>query len=191
MNKSRILQLANTLFENEQITRNALTFLAYSNDFYDKVFESLSVQDNITEENLLFAINQHLILNKKNVYAKDEFCSIMNEIKNSEDFDNQINSMYRKFNDTFKYYEFDFSYSNISMPAFLTIKVLCKMFEDVDDSEIEYFVYECDWGRDTKWGDIFYELNDTKNTPYKVYIDFSSLENLYDYLIFKMNGFKF
>ena len=197
MNKEIILQLADVLFENNEITRNALTFIAYSKNFYEKIVPLLSNTEALTEKTLLSAINQILTPNKDNVYSKNEFCSIMNEIKKLQDFDDQINSIYRTMNNTLKCYEFDFHHSNISMPTDFTLKVLCKMFNDNDDkfygfeSEIGYFVFERDWGRDTKLGDVYYDLKDENGISYKVNIDFSSLENLYDYLIFKMNGFEF
>lgn len=111
-----------------------------------------------------------------NILSKKEFTKIINKLKNIDELENNVNSLFRKSNNDMIR---DFSYCMISASNSALIRILEKMFKD-DDEFISYYIYELDYGKEYKEGSII----DKDNKP----IDISTPEKLYDYLIYNMDG---
>ena len=108
--------------------------------------------------------------------TKDEFVEILDRLKDSSDLVRKVNGLFRDSRDNV---ECDFcngaalQISHESMVVFLLRKLLKDAVENVD-----YFIYELDYGRKYEPGMITDENGHD--------IDFSSAEKLYDYLAGEM-----
>lgn len=104
--------------------------------------------------------------------SKEEFVSIIDKLRDSSDLVDKINEL---FQDSRENVECDFcngaglQISHESTVVFLLRKLLNDAFED-----IEYFIYELDYGRKYEPGMITDENSQN--------IDFSSAEKVYEYL---------
>ena len=103
--------------------------------------------------------------------SKEEFVEILNRLRDTSDLVNKVNKLFRDSRDNV---ECDFcngaalQISHESTVVFLLRKLLKDAVENID-----YFIYELDYGRKYELGMITDE--DGKN------IDFSTAEKLYDY----------
>ena len=103
---------------------------------------------------------------------KLEFISIINELMEVNDFVNETNNKARQLNDAIVSDFFNASSLSISHET-IVVKLLENMFEDKDNT-ISWWLYEKDYGRNYKIGDM--SVND-------VGIDLTTPEKLYDYLV--------
>lgn len=109
----------------------------------------------------------------KNVYTKEQFVEAIKQIEYCRHFEEDLYKVFSKY--------------MCDEPSFVTVETalidaLNVMFNQKDDkygTDIEYFIYEIDFGRDFKMGD--YTCNGEN-------IDLSTPEKLYDWLI--KNGFE-
>ena len=104
--------------------------------------------------------------------TKEEFVDILNRLRDSSDLVGKVNELFRSSRDNV---ECDFcnaaglQISHESSVVFLLRKLLNDAFENID-----YFIYELDYGRKYEPGMITDEAGND--------IDFSTAEKLYDYL---------
>ena len=103
---------------------------------------------------------------------KLEFVSIINKLIEVNDFVDETNNKARQLNDAIVSDFFNASSLSISHET-VVVKLLENMFEDKDNT-ISWWIYEKDYGRNYKIGDM--SVND-------VGIDLTTPEKLYDYLI--------
>ena len=103
---------------------------------------------------------------------KLEFISIINELMEVNDFVDETNNKARQLNDAIVSDFFNASSLSISHET-VVVKLLENMFEDKDNT-ISWWIYEKDYGRNYKIGDM--SVND-------VDIDLTTPEKLYDYLV--------
>ena len=103
--------------------------------------------------------------------SKEEFVSIINKLREVDDFVNETNNKARKLNDAIISDFFNASSLSISHEN-IVVKLLENMFYDNDI--ISWWLYELDYGRKYEEGCIR-DCND------KI-IDVSTPEKLYDYL---------
>lgn len=102
--------------------------------------------------------------------TKIKFVDIINKLKEVNDFVNETNERARKLNDAiisdfFNAQSLSISHENI------VVELLKNMFNDSD--LIDWWIYELDYGRNFKMGDL---------VDNGVEIDLSTPEKLYDYL---------
>ena len=105
---------------------------------------------------------------------KKEFVKIINNLKEVNDFVEETNSRAKKLNDVIIS---DF-YNTMSLSIsheYTVVKLLENIFNDKDI--ISWWLYECDYGRNFKVGDLQVEGKQ---------IDLTTSEKLYDYLIEEM-----
>ncbi len=105
---------------------------------------------------------------------KKEFVKIINNLKEVNDFVEETNSRAKKLNDAIIS---DF-YNTMSLSIsheYTVVKLLENIFNDKDI--ISWWLYECDYGRNFKVGDLQVEGKQ---------IDLTTSEKLYDYLIEEM-----
>ena len=102
--------------------------------------------------------------------TKEKFCKIINEIKRMHEYEDELYKLGRKYdNDS----EIRFPTLEDTVVSLLEYATCCPTDEKYG-SDISYFIYELDFGRDWEPGMIVdREGND---------IDFSTAEKLYDYL---------
>lgn len=102
-----------------------------------------------------------------NFISKEDFVNIIEDVKNTNDYQNNLNNFFR-LNDVDGY---------IYQPdcCCAVIKLLHIIFQDADAEEwISYFCFELDFGRKWKPGTINHDGKEiTLSTP----------EDLYDYLV--------
>ena len=105
--------------------------------------------------------------------SKEKFVEIINRLKDYNDLQDKIQNLFR---DNIDNQEMDFM--NAGSICVGHESVVVELLKDIfkDEEEISYYLYECDYGRDTK-NKIFIE-----DKP----IDISTPEKLYDYLIKNM-----
>lgn len=103
---------------------------------------------------------------------KLEFISIINKLIEVNDFVDETNNKARQLNDAIVSDFFNASSLMISHEN-IVVKLLENMFEDKDNT-ISWWIYEKDYGRNYKIGDM--SVND-------VGIDLTTPEKLYDYLV--------
>lgn len=110
----------------------------------------------------------------ENILSKEEFVEVIAQIQHCKDFENSVYKVFDKY--------------MCESPSFLScedalIDTLNKMFNQSDDccygSDIEYFIYEINFGKDYTPGCL--TCNDED-------IDISTPEKLYDWLI--RSGYK-
>ena len=104
--------------------------------------------------------------------SKEEFVEIMNRLRDSSDLVDKVDELFRNSRDNV---ECDFCNGaglQISHEG-IVVKLLRKLMRDLDE-DIDYFIYELDYGRKYKPGMIVDE--------HERDIDFSSAERLYEYL---------
>ena len=113
--------------------------------------------------------------NELRILSKKEFVQIINQLKEVNDFVEETNNKARKLNDAIISDFFNVGSLSISHEM-IVLHLLEKMFNDSDI--ISYWLYELDYGKKYKEGDIT-EKDGT-------IIDISTPEKLYDFLIENM-----
>ena len=113
--------------------------------------------------------------NELRILSKKEFVQIINQLKEVNDFVEETNNKARKLNDAIISDFFNVGSLSISHEM-IVLHLLEKMFNDSDI--ISYWLYELDYGKKYKEGDIT-EIDGT-------IIDISTPEKLYDFLIENM-----
>lgn len=105
--------------------------------------------------------------------TKKKFVEIINRLKDYNDLQDKIQNLFR---DNIDNQEMDFM--NAGSICVGHESVVVELLKDIfkDEEEISYYLYECDYGRDTK-NKIFIE-----DKP----IDISTPAKFYDYLIKNM-----
>lgn len=114
----------------------------------------------------------------KQIIDKKKFVLIMNRLKATEDLDSDIQSVINKHNEILKE-DFIDSYAMRISHEDIVVELLSEIMEpDMDDSLISWWIYETDYGRDFKIGDVtVQELDGSESFP-----DLSDADKLYDYL---------
>ena len=131
---------------------------------------------------LLEAINE-VLLPPKNIINKKEFVDIVNELKSMEELNDEIDDLIREQRKKTKYFDLDVINYETNSASPLILKLLDKMFyQNEKFSDISYFIYEINFGKNFKIGDV---------TDNDIPIDFSNAEELYDYLMFCFKNYKF
>ena len=104
--------------------------------------------------------------------TKEKFVKIMNRLRAANDLQEQVDKLYRESRDNI-----DNDFLNAAGLQINHESTVIELLEEIfhDDNDIEYFVYELDYGRKYKPGCV----TDDKGTIY----DYSSAESLYDVLI--------
>jgi len=110
--------------------------------------------------------------------SKEQFVTIINKMKTTYDFVNEINDKTRQLRETLddSFIDFFDGHSLFVAHTDLVVKLLENMFNDND--MISYWIYELNYGRDYKDGYI----SDCDGNN----IDISTVEKLYDYLVGEM-----
>lgn len=105
--------------------------------------------------------------------TKEQFCKIINRLKDYNDLQDKINGLFR---DNIDNQEMDFMNAGSICVGHETIVVelLGNMFNDKDT--ISWWIYEQDYGRSVGINDVF-------DNRIGKYIDLTTPEKLYDYLI--------
>lgn len=103
---------------------------------------------------------------------KVKFVDIINDLMEVNDFVNETNDKAKRLNDAiisdfFNAQSLSISHENI------VVELLKNMFNDSDSDLIGWWIYELDYGRNFKMGDL---------VDNGVEIDLSTSEKLYDYL---------
>lgn len=104
--------------------------------------------------------------------TKKEFVEIINRLKETDELKNKINSLIRESTDCM-ITDFTEAGSLLICHEDIVVKLLENMFNDTDT--ISWWLYDRDYGRKFKIGDIYY------NDGYKP--DLTTAEKLYDYLL--------
>ena len=109
------------------------------------------------------------------IISKEEFVDIIEKLKKRQDFVNETNKKVKELNDAMMY-DFDFFDATSLYIAHddIVINLLRAMFNLQDDDVLDWWIYEQDFGRTYKDGDIT-EADGT-------IIDLSTAEKLYDYI---------
>lgn len=110
---------------------------------------------------------------------KEEFAEIINRLKEVNDFVDETNNKARQLNDAIISDFFNASSLSISHED-IVVKLLNHVFNIPNDETLGWWLYEKDYGRKFKIGDLQGNGKD---------IDLSTPEKLYDYLI-KCGGSK-
>lgn len=107
-----------------------------------------------------------------NILNKKEFCDVIRDLKENEEFINKINDVFNEFRNE----------SNIFATGLenTVVKLLEIMFEDTENQWIAYWIWERCFGEDYKIGDVT-EADGTV-------IPLRTAEDLYDFLIKNMKG---
>ena len=110
--------------------------------------------------------------------TKQQFVEIINKMKVTDDFVNEINDKTRQLRETLDDSFVDFFDGNSLFVAHtdLVVKLLENMFND--NNIISWWIYELDYGRQYKDGCIQDENGNN--------IDLSTSEKLYEYLVAEM-----
>ena len=105
--------------------------------------------------------------------TKEKFIKIINEIKKLHEFEDELYALNRKYN-----YDMDITFPTLED---IVVTLLEEVFQCTIDehvgSDISYFIYDLDFGKDWKPGSI----TDKDGND----IDHSTAEKLYDYLVNK------
>lgn len=96
--------------------------------------------------------------------SKEEFVSILNEMKDIRDKVNKAEEILKEFN---------INNLPVTSHEYMVVRLLEIMFND--SSTIQYWIYDLNYGRDYTEGCIKY--NDS------IIIDISTADKLYDYLV--------
>ena len=104
--------------------------------------------------------------------TKKEFVEIINRLKETDELKNKINTLIRESTDCM-IADFTEAGSLMICHEDIVVKLLENMFNDTDT--ISWWLYDRDYGRKFKIGDIVYD------NGYKP--DLTTAERLYDYLI--------
>ena len=107
------------------------------------------------------------------IISKEEFVDIIEKLKKRQDFVHETNKKVRELNDAIIVDFFDADSLHIAHDD-IVIKLLRNMFNLQDDDVLSWWIYEEDYGRTYKDGDI------TKADG--TIIDLSTAEKLYDYI---------
>ena len=110
--------------------------------------------------------------------SKEEFVKIIERLKETNDFVDEINEKARKLQDAIRSDFFNAMSLSISHEE-IVVQLLENMFNDEDI--ISWWIYDLDYGRKFKLGCIQEEKNGKI-----VNIDLSNEEKLYEYLIENM-----
>ena len=107
---------------------------------------------------------------------KTKFVEIINRLRDYNDLQSKINNL---FKDSIENIEYDFMNAGSICVGHesVVVELLKNIFEDYGET-ISWWIYECDYGRSFKMGDITEQ--DGKE------IDLTTAEKLYDYLIKNM-----
>lgn len=106
--------------------------------------------------------------------SKDEFVDCINRLQEANDLTNKIDNLMRETRDNIENDFMNGASLQINHES-MVIKLLCKLMHDDEVySDIGYFIYELDYGREYTPGMI----KDKDGTE----IDFSTPDKLYDYL---------
>jgi hypothetical protein len=107
-----------------------------------------------------------------NILNKKEFCDVIQDLKENEEFINKINDVFNEFRNE----------SNIFATGLenTVVKLLEIMFEDTENQWIAYWIWERWFGED-------YEIGDVTEADGTV-IPLRTAEDLYDFLIKNMKG---
>ena len=107
--------------------------------------------------------------------SKKEFIKIINRLKETNDFVNDVNNKARELDEAIESDFFNAMSLSISHES-IVVKLLEKIFND-KEGIISWWLYEIDYGRGYEDGCFIDED--------RSYIDVSTSEKLYDYLIKK------
>lgn len=103
--------------------------------------------------------------------SKEKFVDIMNRLKNFDDMQNEIREVSRKYLEPIESDYFNTVNACIGHET-VVVDLLRDMFHD-DVDMLGWYIWEKDYGRDFKYGDL---VDNGKK------IDLSTYEKLYDYL---------
>lgn len=107
--------------------------------------------------------------------SKDEFVDCINRLQEANDLTNKIDNLMREARDNIENDFMNGASLQINHES-MVIKLLCKLTHDDEIySDIDYFIYELDYGREYKKGMV----KDSDGNE----INFSNAEGLYDYLL--------
>ena len=104
--------------------------------------------------------------------TKEQFVEIINRLKETDDIKNKVNSIIRESRDS-AIADFTEAGSLMICHKDIVVKLLENMFNDTDT--ISWWLYDRDYGRKFKIGDIVYDNGYKPNL--------TTAEKLYDYLI--------
>lgn len=113
--------------------------------------------------------------------SREEFVKIIERLQAANDIQNKVDEIFRESKDNIENDFMNAASLQISHESIVIALLKKIMGDDEYYSDIEYFIYELDYGR--KYIDGMISDNDGNH------IDFSTSEKLYDYLI-KINGLK-
>lgn len=103
--------------------------------------------------------------------SKEKFVEIIEQLREADDIQKKVRDLFRKYSQS---YDGMNSGDICIIHENIVVDLLKNIFRDKED--ISYYLYECDYGRDTK-NKIF-----INNKP----VDISTPEKFYDYLIKNM-----
>lgn len=106
--------------------------------------------------------------------SKEEFCEIIKRLKETDDIVDKVNNMFNSSIDS-KISDFMNAASLMICHEDIVVKLLEKIFNDTQN--ISWWLYECNYGKNFKIGDL---IDNGKE------IDLTTPEKLYDYLIENM-----
>ena len=102
--------------------------------------------------------------------TKEKFCEIIDEIKKLHEYESEIYAVNRKYN-----YDADISFPTLESAVMSLLEEIFNCPETEVGTDISYFVYELDFGKEWEPGMIIDESGND--------IDLSTAEKLYDYLM--------
>lgn len=110
--------------------------------------------------------------------SKEEFVKVINHLKEATELQDKVNQLFRNSRDNIENDNMNAASLQISHES-TVVKLLEKIMGDNNMvwSDIEYFIYELDYGKRYKQGSV----TDADGKE----IDFSTAEKLYDYLTTK------
>ena len=106
--------------------------------------------------------------------SKEEFCEIIERLKETDDIVDKVNNIFNSSIDS-KTSDFMNAASLMICHEDIVVKLLEKIFNDTQN--ISWWLYECNYGKSFKIGDL---IDNDKE------IDLTTPEKLYDYLIENM-----
>ena len=102
--------------------------------------------------------------------TKEKFCKAINQIKHIQEYEDELYKLGRKYGE----YDTEIRFPTLEDVVVSLLEDAMCCIEDEYGSDISYFIYELDFGKDWEPGMIIdREGND---------VDFSTVEKLYDYL---------
>lgn len=102
--------------------------------------------------------------------TKEKFCEIIDEIKRLHEYESELYAVNRKYN-----YDADISFPTLEGTVISLLEEIFNCPETEVGTDISYFVYELDFGKDWEPGMI----TDKDGND----VDHSTAEKLYDWLI--------